>query len=460
MFVAANFVDESELCVRDGYVFEGCLLRLPMVCSFVAKSKSNGVGFDGGLFFVTAIGDEPGITIIASDFDLTFGLYGSFRCNKLLSFATYLWRATSVTVRDNVYGVKRKLQGRGHLHLEHSKPTEVAAMADVLHFASFLSLIYVGVLSLPAQRSGIVVENAAKQRRRQHVVSVVKERREATFRTKRLCRDGVSVDMDVASYGGMLIEEEPSVLDAQMGSAVEELKLAVSFESEFLFVEIALKRGVMPLLGQCLKFGSEDKQLLEAARCLTNIAGGKSEETRAFLPTLPLLIAHLGGLLISNVYGQVQVGAGSSKTVDGDDRLDQPVPTASIHFESALGPEGSIHLGPSPSPNAPTNVVPSDATSPVTSIQEGSPPSPLIQPIIPIIVPQIPQPGPATKSPAYLPKTSEHVASPPATLPMAPPPFNFPHIDIAITLCFVILLLALKFMTVRYKPGDYKGRSA
>ncbi|GJW06899.1 hypothetical protein Tco_1569322 [Tanacetum coccineum] len=80
---------------------------------------------------------------------------------------------------------------------------------------------------------------------------------------------------------------------------------------------------------------------------------------------------------------------------------------ASVHFESAFGPEGSIHLGPSSSPNAPTNVVPSDATSPVTSIQEGSPPSPpLIQPIIPVIVPQIPQPGPTTKSPAYPPKTS------------------------------------------------------
>ncbi|GKC05618.1 cytochrome P450 704B1 [Tanacetum coccineum] len=33
-----------------------------MVCAFVAKSKSNGVGFDGGLFFVTAIGDEPGVS--------------------------------------------------------------------------------------------------------------------------------------------------------------------------------------------------------------------------------------------------------------------------------------------------------------------------------------------------------------------------------------------------------------
>ena len=68
------------------------------------------------------------------------------------------------------------------------------------------------------------------QRRRQHAVSVAKERREATFRAKRLRREGVSIDMDVASDGGMVIEEEPSVLDAQMGSAVEELKLAFSFK--------------------------------------------------------------------------------------------------------------------------------------------------------------------------------------------------------------------------------------
>jgi hypothetical protein len=36
-------------------------------------------------------------------------------------------------------------------------------------------------------------------------------------------------------------------------------------------------------------------QLLEAAWCLTNIAAGKPEETKALLPALPLLIAHLGG---------------------------------------------------------------------------------------------------------------------------------------------------------------------
>lgn len=159
------------------------------------------------------------------------------------------------------------------------------------------------------------VGNAAVKRRRQHAVSVVKERREAMFRTKRLCRDGVSSDMDVVTDGDMMIEEEPSILEAYTSSAVEELKLSVSFKgkgvvqkkvnalrelrrllsrSEYPPVEIALKSGAIPLLAQCLSFGSEDEQLLEAAWCLTNIAAGKPEETKALLPTLPLLIAHLG----------------------------------------------------------------------------------------------------------------------------------------------------------------------
>lgn len=72
------------------------------------------------------------------------------------------------------------------------------------------------------------VGNAAVQRRRQHAVSVAKERREAMFRTKRLCTEVVSNDMDVAIHGDMMIEEEPSILEAQTLSAVEELKLAIS----------------------------------------------------------------------------------------------------------------------------------------------------------------------------------------------------------------------------------------
>lgn len=156
------------------------------------------------------------------------------------------------------------------------------------------------------------VGNAAVQRRRQHAVSVAKERREAMFRTKRLCTEGFTNDMDVAINGDMMIEEESSLLEAQTSSVVEELKLAISSKgkentvnalrelrrllsrSEFPFVEIALKSGAIPLLAQCLSFGSQDEQLLEAAWCLTNIAAGKPEETKALVPTLPLLIAHLG----------------------------------------------------------------------------------------------------------------------------------------------------------------------
>ncbi|CAI9783202.1 unnamed protein product [Fraxinus pennsylvanica] len=46
----------------------------------------------------------------------------------------------------------------------------------------------------------------------------------------------------------------------------------------------------MPLLVQCLSFGSPDEQLLEATLCLTNIAAGKPEETKALFPALPLLM--------------------------------------------------------------------------------------------------------------------------------------------------------------------------
>ncbi|XP_052176454.1 importin subunit alpha-9 [Diospyros lotus] len=159
------------------------------------------------------------------------------------------------------------------------------------------------------------VGNVAAHRRRQQAVMVGKERREALMRTKRLCRVGVSSDDIVPLETDMMTDEEQSVLDAQTSSAVEELKLAIVYQgkgamqkriaalrelrrllskSEFPPVESALKAGALPVLVQCLSFGSPDEQLLEVAWCLTNIAAGRPEETKALLPALPLLIAHLG----------------------------------------------------------------------------------------------------------------------------------------------------------------------
>ncbi|KAK3038411.1 hypothetical protein RJ639_030577 [Escallonia herrerae] len=135
------------------------------------------------------------------------------------------------------------------------------------------------------------------------------------MRTKRLCRVGVSGESEVPLDSDMMIDEEQSILEAQTSSAVEELKLAVGYQgkgvtqkrvtalrelrrllsrSEFPPVEATLKAGAIPLLVQCLSFGSPDEQLLEAAWCLTNVAAGKPEETKALLPALPLLVAHLG----------------------------------------------------------------------------------------------------------------------------------------------------------------------
>ncbi|KAL3586036.1 hypothetical protein D5086_012903 [Populus alba] len=76
--------------------------------------------------------------------------------------------------------------------------------------------------------------------------------------------------------------------------ALRELRCLLS-KSEFPPLDAALKAGAIALLVQCLSFGSPDEQLLEAAQSLTNIAAGKSEETKALLSALLLLIAHLGG---------------------------------------------------------------------------------------------------------------------------------------------------------------------
>ncbi|KAL3646742.1 Importin subunit alpha-9 [Castilleja foliolosa] len=173
--------------------------------------------------------------------------------------------------------------------------------------------------STPPKRGSIKssVGSVAVQRRRDHAVTVGKERREALMRTKRLCRVGVNSDAnpDVTADDNMMTDEEQSVLKGQTLKAVEELKHAIAHQgkgalqkrvntlrelrrllskSEYPPVEAALEAGVMPTLVQCLSFGSPDEQLLEAAWCLTNIAAGKPEETKALLPALPLLIAHIG----------------------------------------------------------------------------------------------------------------------------------------------------------------------
>lgn len=172
--------------------------------------------------------------------------------------------------------------------------------------------------STPHKRGSIKssVGNAAVQRRRDHAVTVRKERRESLMRTKRLCRVGVSSDeADVPADDDMAMDEEQSVLEDLTVKSVEELKHAIAYQgkgalqkrvnalrelrrllskSEYPPVEAALKAGAMPTLVQCLSFGSPDEQLLEAAWCLTNIAAGKPEETKALLPALPLLIAHMG----------------------------------------------------------------------------------------------------------------------------------------------------------------------
>lgn len=85
---------------------------------------------------------------------------------------------------------------------------------------------------------GFSVGNAAAQRRRQHAVTVGKERREALMRTKRLCRVGVSGDSDDVSIddSDMMIVEDQSILEARTSSAVEELKLDVAYQYGELFL--------------------------------------------------------------------------------------------------------------------------------------------------------------------------------------------------------------------------------
>lgn len=157
-----------------------------------------------------------------------------------------------------------------------------------------------------------VVGNMEANRRRQIAATVGKERREVLLRAKRLCRE--------ESDNDTIMDEEEQQAQASMDAtltsqAVEQLKSAILYQgkgatpkkvealrhlrrllskSDFPPIEAAVEAGAVPILSQCLSFGSPDEQLLEAAWCLTNIAAGEPQQTKALLPALPLLIAHLG----------------------------------------------------------------------------------------------------------------------------------------------------------------------
>lgn len=65
---------------------------------------------------------------------------------------------------------------------------------------------------------------------------VGKERREALMRTKRLCREGVSIDnADVPVDDDMAMDEQQSVLEIQTVKFVDELKHAIGYQyADFL----------------------------------------------------------------------------------------------------------------------------------------------------------------------------------------------------------------------------------
>jgi len=72
------------------------------------------------------------------------------------------------------------------------------------------------------------VYNSAASRRKQHAITVGKERREALIRTKRLCRGGL-LDNDV-TFEGDMIDEEKEGLDTQTSETVESLKSALHYQ--------------------------------------------------------------------------------------------------------------------------------------------------------------------------------------------------------------------------------------
>lgn len=75
------------------------------------------------------------------------------------------------------------------------------------------------------------VGNVAASRRRQHAVTVGKERRESLVRAKRLCRVAIgSGDGEVPVDSDMITDEEQSILESQTSSAVQNLKSAIAYQ--------------------------------------------------------------------------------------------------------------------------------------------------------------------------------------------------------------------------------------
>ncbi|KAL2623521.1 hypothetical protein R1flu_003726 [Riccia fluitans] len=162
------------------------------------------------------------------------------------------------------------------------------------------------------------VGNQAGQRRRQQAVQIGKERRDAVVRAKRLRRgDGIQngdfleshdLHMEGDVSGTNFLEEKTLTAvqalkeaAAATGKDASRKKIEVLRQVRSLLssnasppLSVAVQAGVVPVLVDCLAFGSSEEQLLEAAWSLTNIASGEHELTRAVLPALPMLISHLG----------------------------------------------------------------------------------------------------------------------------------------------------------------------
>ncbi|XP_024359531.1 importin subunit alpha-9 [Physcomitrium patens] len=159
------------------------------------------------------------------------------------------------------------------------------------------------------------VGKGAGQRRRQAALTVGKDRRESVVRAKRLRRadpaeqwDGDAMHIvtdgadDEAAYKDLEDKTVAAVLNlkdlakentAKRIEALQILRRLLSC-SAYPPVHVAVQAGVVPLLVDCLGLDATEDQLLEAAWCLTNIASGDPEQTRAVKPALPLLIIRLG----------------------------------------------------------------------------------------------------------------------------------------------------------------------